>query len=210
MSQYPVMLKLERQPVLIVGGGAVAERKAAGLIDAHAIVTVVSPTLTPRLHKWAEQELIIWKKRTYQPSDAHKMRLVFAATNNRESNHYVYETAADFTFVCVVDEPEESSFTVPAVMKRAPLTIAVSTGGASPIIARRIKEELYDRYDDTYVSYLAFLHEARQLIKEQVSEGSKRKELFEQLVTDDIYEKFRNGQFQIEQLQQLIRKGEFE
>ncbi|WLR52090.1 bifunctional precorrin-2 dehydrogenase/sirohydrochlorin ferrochelatase [Bacillus tianshenii] len=187
---YPVMLNLEGQPVLVVGGGKVAERKVEGLLEAKADVTVVSPELTEQLKRWANAGRFTWSERTFTAGDERDVRLVFAATDKREVNKAVYEAAKSSAFVCTVDHPEESTFTVPAVMRRDPLVISISTGGASPIVARKIKQELYEKFDDTYADYLMFLKQARHVIKEQVADEKRRRALFAELVTDDYYERY--------------------
>lgn len=139
---YPVMLtRLQAMPVVVVGGGQVAERKVRGLVEAGATVRLISPEATPLLQAYARQGRVQWEQRPYRPGDLSGARLVFAATNRRAVNAQVAKEAQASGILCnVVDAPAEGNFFVPAVYRDAELVIAVSTAGKSPTLARRIRD----------------------------------------------------------------------
>lgn len=145
-AYYPVSLDLTDRPVLVVGGGPVAEGKVRGLLAAAARVTVVSPTLTPRLAAWAAAERIRHRGRGYRARDLVGQRLALVATDDRAiSGRVAAEARARGIWVNAADEPARCDFILPAVIRRGRLVVAVSTGGASPAAARAIREEL-ERY----------------------------------------------------------------
>src|SRR6185312_247296 len=143
MKLYPLFADLSRRAVLVVGGGAVAERKAAALLAAGAQVTVGAPELTPQLQRWARQGRIAHRAGEFAPGWLDYVWLVVAATDDHALNARVAELAGlQRVFVNVVDDAELSSFHVPAVIDRAPLVVAISSGGAAPMLARLVRERL--------------------------------------------------------------------
>ncbi len=144
---YPIFLKLENVPCLVVGGGAVAARKVRGLLASGARVTVVSPEAAEELAALARAGRIEWRRRAFAPGDLEGFRLAIAATNRPEVNSRVYEEAlASGGLVNAVDDPQHSSFFVPSVVRRGLLTLAISTSGAVPYLARRLREHLEGRF----------------------------------------------------------------
>ena len=133
------------EKVVVIGGGRIAERKITGLIEAMAVVTVISPKLTPELTEYAEEGKINWKKKDFTADDIQDAFLVIAATNKPEINLAVKKVAAPHQLISLVDNPEESDFILPAVVNRGKLSITVSTSGASPILAKKIKQEIADQ-----------------------------------------------------------------
>lgn len=187
MDIYPLMLNLHNKEVIIVGGGQVAYRKAVGLHHCGAAITVISPQLHPELHALWETGEIRWDRKYFDPSDMTPTALlIIAATNNREVNARVAHSVSDHQLVNVVDQQALSNCHVPATLRRGKLSIAISTGGASPYLAKAIKEELADRFDETYEQFVAFLAEAREHIKETVIDSTLRQQLLAQ-VTQDMY-----------------------
>lgn len=187
MDTYPLMLNLHNKEVIIVGGGQVASRKVAGLHRCGAAITVVSPQLHPELKALWETGTIRWDQKYFEPSDITPTALlIIAATNSSEVNALVAHSVSDQQLVNVVDQQTLSTFQVPAVLRRGKLSIAVSTGGASPYLAQAIKEELAVRYDESYEQFVAFLAVAREYIKETVIDKTLRQQLLAH-VTQDIY-----------------------
>ncbi len=143
MGPYPVVLDLGGRPVLVVGGGAVAERKVEGLRAACASITVVSPRVSARLAKMADQGDIRVRRRAYRRSDLRGVAIVFAATDDRNVNAAV---AADARrrriWVNAADDPDHCDFILPSVLRRGSLLVSVTTGGRSPALARIVREEL--------------------------------------------------------------------
>jgi precorrin-2 dehydrogenase/sirohydrochlorin ferrochelatase len=140
---YPVLLDLARAPVLVVGGGAVALRKVEGLLEAGARPTLAAPELSPGVRALVEREGLTWRARPWRAGDAAGYRLVFAATDRPEVNAEVArEAEAAGALVNVADGPEASTFHVPAVVRQGEVVVALSTGGAAPLLARRLRERL--------------------------------------------------------------------
>ncbi|HUQ92315.1 MAG TPA: bifunctional precorrin-2 dehydrogenase/sirohydrochlorin ferrochelatase [Bryobacteraceae bacterium] len=139
MSYYPVFLDLRHREVLVVGAGNVALRKVRGLIEAGAIVTVVSPEVSAGF----EQLPVTMRKRRFRPSDIASQALVFTATNDRKTNHRVASLATQKRIpVNVADAPQECTFIVPARVNHKDVQIAISTGGRSPRLAKSLREKL--------------------------------------------------------------------
>jgi precorrin-2 dehydrogenase / sirohydrochlorin ferrochelatase len=136
---YPIFLDLSGRRCVVVGGGEVANRKARKLLQARARVVVISPEIRAEL----ESVAVEIQRRPYREGDLEGAHLAFAATNSREVNAAVArEAKARGVPVNVADEPSEGDFAVPSTLRRGRLQVAVSTGGASPTLARRIREEL--------------------------------------------------------------------
>jgi siroheme synthase-like protein len=165
---YPIFLKLESVPCLVVGGGAVAARKVRGLLAAGARVTVVSPEAVAELAALARESRIAWRQRPYQGGDLAGFRLAIAATSSTEVNAQVYEEAlVRGTLVNAVDDPRHSSFFVPSVVRRGLLTLAISTSGAVPYLARRLREHLEGRLSPELAREVEELRAVRARLAEE-------------------------------------------
>jgi siroheme synthase-like protein len=143
MGYYPISVDLVGRPCLVVGGGAVALRKVSALVEAGARVTVVSPSLTPALLRLASEAPLRWRPREYAAGDAAGFVLVMVATDDRAVNAAVaIECRERGIWVNCADDPERCDFILPSVLRRGAVTVAVSTGGQSPTMARLVREEL--------------------------------------------------------------------
>lgn len=162
---YPVNLELRDEPVLVVGGGAVAARKVAGLIDAGAAITVVAPTITESLRT---NPHVRWHERPYQRGEAASYRVVVTATGDPEVDAQVARDArATGVPVNSADDPRNCSFTHPAVLRKGDLQITVSTAGRSPVLAAWLKDRLDTFLGDSIVDLLEVLAEAREELQAQ-------------------------------------------
>ena len=142
-AAYPVMLDLARLPTLVVGGGAVATRKACGLVEAGGRPDLLAPAVTEEMRGLIEGHGLGWRPRPYAAGDAGGYRLVFAATDDPAVNARVADDArAAGALVSRVDEGGESDFHTPSHLRRDEVVVAFSTGGASPLLARRLRERL--------------------------------------------------------------------
>ncbi|MCI1694551.1 precorrin-2 dehydrogenase/sirohydrochlorin ferrochelatase family protein [Aneurinibacillus aneurinilyticus] len=183
---YPAMLQLTGRRCFVVGGGRVAERKTAALLDTGAFITVVSPTLTERLHTFVQTGRIEWREKAFEPEDIQEALLVFAATDSSEVNTFVLEALKPGQLINIADRPDLSTFTVPAQLRRGRLLMTVATEGASPGLARKLVNELGEIYDETYEVYVDFLAEARRIVLERVESPHRRRRLFKRLLEDDF------------------------
>jgi siroheme synthase-like protein len=175
-AYYPVFLDLTDRPVLVVGGGPVAEGKVEGLLAAGANVTVVSPTVTPRLAGWVAAGQIEYLPRPYQDGDVAGRRLALVATDDPAVSGAVAAEGRELgVWVNAADEPARCEFILPAVIRRGRLVVAVSTGGASPAAARAIREELEAYLTEDHATLVEMAAEAREdLRRRAVSTGPAR------------------------------------
>jgi precorrin-2 dehydrogenase len=151
MAGFPIVLELRGRSCLVVGGGPVAERKVEALLEADARVTVVSPTVTRRLQAWIDERAVRHLAGEYRAGDVAGHRLVFVATDDPALNaSVVAEARALRVWVNAADDPERCDFALPSVLRRGELTVAVSTGGTSPALARTVREELEGYFTDDY------------------------------------------------------------
>ena len=154
---YPALLDLRGRDCLVVGGGAVARRKAAGLLAAGARVRVIAP----RVAEMPDGVEIV--TRHFQSADIAGMALVIAATDDPAVNAEIAREAASWqVWVNVVDDPGAGSLILPSVVRRGALQIAISTGGASPALARRLREQLEEEFGDEYARLVALLRRLRR------------------------------------------------
>src|ERR1700728_5514685 len=143
MTYFPAFFDLTAQKVLVVGGGEVASRKLALLLRSGAKVTLVAPEIRPEVAAQAAAGKIILSIREFVPNDLDGARLVIVATSRRAVNRWIAALSeARGIPVNVVDDREASRFIVPAIIDRDPVLVAISTGGASPVLARRLRERL--------------------------------------------------------------------
>jgi precorrin-2 dehydrogenase/sirohydrochlorin ferrochelatase len=198
VNGYPITLvDLANTPCVVVGGGQVAARKVASLLEAGGRPVVISPALCDELGRRVEADEIEAIRRHYQAGDLSGVRLVIAATDDPATNEAVWREARDAgCLVNVVDDPPHCNFHVPATVRRGSLTLSVSTGGNSPLLARRIRRMLEQQFDAAYEPYLELLSELRPRVQEQVGEPARRKALWEALLDSDILELLRTGQTQ--------------
>ena len=179
---YPIALDVRGKTCLVVGGGEVALRKARSLVEAGAEVTVIAPAIHPQLRSLGGVEL---QERAWRDGDLHGAFLVVVATDDVVTNRAVAQDAADFgCLVNVVDCPALSNFIVPATLQRGDLQIAVSTGGASPALARRVREKLEAVFGEEYAEFVAALADLRKEVFEKVPDARRRTEIFREL-TDE-------------------------
>ena len=195
---YPLFMPLEDRPVVVIGGGTVAERKVETLLGYGARVTIVSPEATPALQELARSGRIVWLERTYRQGDLSGNLLAICAVGVDEVNRAVHaEAHACCCAVNVVDVPEYCDFIVPAIVRRGPLQIAISTSGASPVTARTIKEELSRTYDEHWETYVTLLGQARTRIMADAGSYGGEKErcaLFSRLAKSDILDRILAGE----------------
>jgi uroporphyrin-III C-methyltransferase/precorrin-2 dehydrogenase/sirohydrochlorin ferrochelatase len=187
MKLYPIFASLSQRAVLVVGGGTVAERKVAALLRAEAQVTVNAPSLTPRLQRWARQGRIAHRAAPFRESWLERVWLVVAATPDREINALVASLGElRRIFVNVVDDAALSSFHVPAVVDRAPLIIAISSGGQAPMLARLLRERLEALLDESLGALARLMARLRPRIRARFPVPAARRAFYESLLAGPV------------------------
>ncbi len=187
MTLFPIFAQLTGKPVLVVGGGSVAERKAQSLLRAGALVRVGAPTLTPALSELASQGRISWLAGNFVPGWLDDVWLVIAATSDNELNAQVARLAEEARiWANVVDDPANCSFHVPAIVDRSPVTIAISSGGHAPVLARRIREKLETLIDHSTGSLAALVARYREVIRKAHPQLSGRRGFYNWVIDGPV------------------------
>ena len=193
-NYYPMMVDLTGRRCLVVGGGRVAERKVALLLDCGAAVEVVSPATTPKLAALASAGAIRLVRRAARSDDLAGAFLVFVATDDPEVNRAVAAEARETGgLVNVADAPEACSFLVPSAVRRGDLTIAISTGGGSPALAKRLRQRLEETIGPEYEAFLAALRELRARAREAVRDPSERQAIYRRALDSDLFDHAARG-----------------
>jgi precorrin-2 dehydrogenase/sirohydrochlorin ferrochelatase len=191
---YPMLVDLTGKRCLVVGGGSVAERKVTLLVECGADVEVVSPTTTSRLAALAATGALRVRRRRVRPSDLAGAFLVVVATDDREVNREVAERVRGAGgLVNVADDPEACTFLVPSVLRRGDLTIAISTGGGSPALAKKLRQRLEQTVGPEYEAYLSALRLLRERARQAIADPEARQALFRRAVESDLFERAARG-----------------
>ena len=191
---YPLVLDLRDRRVVVIGGGPVATRKAAELLKAGARLTVVSPTVSVRLARWARQGRLRHRARGYRRGDLRGACLAVAATSMPEEHKKIaVEARRTATWLNVVDEPALCDFIAPAVIRRGDLTIAISTGGTNPALARRLKRTLGHVIGEEYGRATRLLGAVRVSLREAGYPPSVRSRIVDRLMASALMTHLRRG-----------------
>jgi precorrin-2 dehydrogenase/sirohydrochlorin ferrochelatase len=184
---YIACLRLSGRRCLVVGGGDVGLEKVEGLLACDGDVTLIAPNAIEPLRELAREGSIGWERREYGGrADLDGVFMVIAATNDTDVNIAVYEDAERRAMlVNVVDVPPLCNFILPAILRTGPLAIAISTAGASPALAKRIKREIADAFGEDYARLAVILNESRGWAKATLPTYQDRKEFFEGIVNGD-------------------------
>jgi siroheme synthase-like protein len=168
VGYYPVFLEMKDRRCVVIGGGAVAERRVEGLVAVGAHVTVISPIITDRLRSILMQGAIRHVAREYRTGDRAGYDLVFVATDNSEINAAVASEAPSLRiWVNSADDPDHCDFILPAVIRRGDLAVAVSTGGMSPAATRAIKQELDEYFTTDHAIFVQIAGEVRRRLRQE-------------------------------------------
>jgi len=190
-TYYPIMLDVSGRRCVVVGGGRVALQKVSALLEAGASVRVVAPRIDEALRSLCDVELC---EAPYGPSSLDGAVLAIAATDVPEVNARVFADCRARGVLCnVVDRPEWCDFILPSVLRRGLLTVAVSTGGASPSLAGRRRRRLEEQFDAAYEPLLEALAAARALVRRRVSDETLRRRIADDLASDELLEAARQG-----------------
>ncbi|MDA8407969.1 MAG: bifunctional precorrin-2 dehydrogenase/sirohydrochlorin ferrochelatase [Deltaproteobacteria bacterium] len=190
MRPYPVMLNLENKRAIVIGGGRVALRKTLGLLESGAKVAVISPKLVREMVQLKDESRVDWVESPFNDEALDQFPdavLIFGTTDNRETNLEIYEAANKRKVPCnIADVPDLCSFIVPAVISQGDLIISVSTGGSSPALARRIREELEKQFGPEYGRMTRLMGELRKHVLNVGTDSDKNRKLFSELVDSEL------------------------
>lgn len=194
MIAFPISMILEDRPCLVVGGGEVAVRKVELLLRAKADMSVVAPELCSRLESLKSSGSVSHVSRRFEDSDVEGNTLVIAATNDITVNRRISEISRRSNIpVNVVDQPGLCTFTIPSIVDRTPVSIAVSTGGASPVMARQLRAHIESLIPATYGGLAELVNDFRQTVKEKISDIRGRRQFWENVLQGPITELFLSG-----------------
>lgn len=185
-TYYPAFINLSGKRCVVVGGGKVAERKVLSLLRSGANVVVISPAITNVLKKYKKKGKIKHIERDYKNGDIKDAFLVIAATSDEATNIRVSRDAP--FLVNVVDRPDLANFIVPSVVSRGPMTIAISTSGASPAMAKEVRKELEILYGKDFGRFLAFLKKLRKKVLQDISDNKQREMLLKRVASKEIFD----------------------
>ena len=191
---YPMMVDLTGKRCLVVGGGAVAERKVALLVACGAGVEVVSPTVTARIKALGAARRIRVRRRAVRTADLAGAFLVVVTTDdprvNREVAEQIHRVGG---LVNVADDPAACSFLVPSVIRRGELTVAISTGGSSPALAKKLRQRLEETIGPEYEAFVAALRQLRERARRVVARPQDRQAMYRRAVESDLFEAAAHG-----------------
>jgi precorrin-2 dehydrogenase / sirohydrochlorin ferrochelatase len=183
---YIACLKLSGRRCLVVGGGAIGLEKVDGLLACDGEVTVVAPAVEPEIEEYAREGTVRWERRDYEPADLEGTFMVIAATDDSEANIGIYHDAERRAMlVNVVDVPPLCNFILPAIVRTGPLAIAISTAGASPALAKRMKRQIAEQYGEPYARLAVMLNDVRGWAKGTLPTYQDRKAFFEGIVNGE-------------------------
>jgi precorrin-2 dehydrogenase / sirohydrochlorin ferrochelatase len=190
---FPMFMKLTGRPCLVVGAGRIGEPKILSLVDCGANVSVVAPKATAGVAELAKRGAIRWRQKLFEPGDLEAVFLVVAATSAMEVNHAVYQEAQWRGVLCnVVDDRLHCDFFYPSIVRRGQFQIAISTGGLSPALAQRVRQQLEIEFPSTYGEWLESLARKREALFKKVNDPELRRSLIHQSVTPRAFERFKH------------------
>jgi len=184
---FPIFADLHDRPVLVVGGGAVAERKLAALLEAGALPRIQALSLSPAIQAWLQAGRVSWIGPRFHPRALDDVWLVVAATDDHQLNREVAAAAQQRrVFANIVDDAELSSVHVPARVQRGELQIAISSGGGAPMVARHVRKQLETWFDDSWGALTALFARHRQTIRARYPDTAQRRRFFEQILQSEL------------------------
>ena len=191
MNLFPIFLKLAGRRCLVIGAGPVGEAKIESLLLAGAEVRVVAPRATGTVRAWARAKKVRWEARGFRPSDLDGVFLVVAATFSAELQEQIFQEARRRGVLCnVVDDPARCDFYYPAVVRRGPLQIAISTSGRSPALAQHLKKQLEQQFGPEYEPWVEQLGQARQKLLARAMNPERRRRLLHCLASREAFQAF--------------------
>ncbi|KFN01474.1 NAD(P)-binding protein [Bacillus clarus] len=205
---YPLTVRVDKKRVVVVGGGKVAGFKIVPLLKQGADIVVVSTELDVNLVKLVEEKQIRWYQREYEKSDIEDAFLVVAATSDPILNEKIAKDASSNQLVNVITNPESGNVHFPAAIHRGLLNVAVSTGGASPKLAKKIRDDIANKYDEAYETYLDFLYEVRIKVKELQLEKRQKNILLQEVLKSVYVQNEQKRELFLQELEKKARVGQ--
>lgn len=201
---YPIALDLRRRRCVVVGGGPVAERKVASLLDCQAEVAVIAREASVRLRELAEAGAISLEERDYRRGDLAGAFLAMGATDDRRVNEAIFQEAGQRgLLVNIADDPEHCNFILPATLRRGDLVIAITTGGKSPALARQLRLELEDLFPAELGQHLEVLARYRRLLQDRVLDTARREAVWREVMAGGLLDLLR--QERMKEAQELVQ-----
>ncbi|HDP24409.1 MAG TPA: bifunctional precorrin-2 dehydrogenase/sirohydrochlorin ferrochelatase [Deltaproteobacteria bacterium] len=188
---YPIFIDLTGKQVVVIGGGVVAERKIESLLKAGARVRVIAPEVLPGITSMDGIEI---RRKTYASRDLDDAVLVIAATDDEETNRTVSQDAERARLFCnVVDRPELCSYIVPSVLEKGPIKIAISTGGVSPALSKKLRSVIGSLLGDEYSALSVILGRIRPVVLSQEGGHEGHRRVFDVLINSQLIDAIREG-----------------
>ncbi|HDR7637972.1 NAD(P)-binding protein [Bacillus wiedmannii] len=204
---YPLTVRVEKKRVVVIGGGKVAGFKIIPLLKQGADIIVISPELDANLVKLVEEKQIRWYQREYEKNDIQGAFLVVAASSDAVLNEQIAEDSTENQLVNVITNPESGNVHFPAAIHRGLLNVAVSTGGASPKLAKKIRDDIANKYDEAYESYLDFLYEVRIKVKELQIDKRERNTLLQEVLKSIYVQNEQKRELFLQELERRVHIG---
>ncbi len=192
---YPMFVDIEGRRCLVVGGGPIGTEKAQKLIEHGASIRLVAPTITDELRDMVDHgQIAEYHARAYDPSDLDGCFLVISGTNLDAINRMVWQDAEAAGVICnIVDVPILCNFIVPSIVRRGELAVAISTGGASPVVAKHIRREIAATYGPEWEALVDLLRELRDELKLRYLDMPSRRDAVERLMATDVVARLADG-----------------
>lgn len=191
---FPIYLKLDQRDCVVVGAGRIATQKLESLLQSGADVRIIAPEANQEIQELARTGQVSWTPAEFKAEHLAGALLVIAATGNPAVNEIVYRAAQERKVLCnSVDEPERCDFYYPAVVRRGDLQIAISTAGKSPALAQRLRKELEEQFDSSYISWLNWLGKVRDLFFRCQVEPELRNQALHRIAGSAVFQRFKSS-----------------
>jgi siroheme synthase-like protein len=193
MEMFPIYLRrLDERKTVLVGGNHEAEGKAAQLLERNADLTIISPSLTKQLQQWADEGRFTWISRAYQQGDLEGAFMAIVADYEGDINEQVYEEAKERDIlVNVMDDIPHANFAFGSIVKQGPLTISISTSGAAPALAVRLRQRFEQEFGPEYGAFLEFMQKLRKPMAAHHPDFEVRRKLWYEIIDSEVLELFR-------------------
>ncbi|MCY3803275.1 MAG: siroheme synthase CysG [Gammaproteobacteria bacterium] len=206
MNYLPVFLDIKNKPCLVIGGGQIASRKISLLVRAQAEITVIAPEITPEIHDQAHDGAVTWRQKRFSADDLKDYQLVMAATDNRKVNAEIAAQCKQRNiWVNAADDVHSCNFILPSIIDRSPVQIAVSTGGASPVLARTLRAKLENCTPAAYGRLAKLIEDNRLRVKEKFSSTEQKRKFWEKIIQGPVAELVFSGQ--MDAAQKLLQEA---